>query len=126
MLFRSFIDADRIKQVLWNLGDNALKAMPEGGTLTVELRSADSRSEITFHDTGIGIKPGQAEKIFEPFQSEFAGGTGLGLAIAYQIIQGHGGTIHAESAGEGSTFHIELPLGTVENPAEARTVGAHG
>jgi two-component system sensor histidine kinase PilS (NtrC family) len=122
----AFLDADRVKQVLWNLGDNAIKAMPEGGILTVELRGGQDHAEIVFRDTGIGIKPGQAEKIFEPFQSEFSGGTGLGLAIAYQIIQAHGGTVRAESVGKGSVFRIELPLGTVESPSEERAVGAHG
>ncbi|MSV35169.1 MAG: PAS domain S-box protein [Bryobacterales bacterium] len=116
------LDADRMRQVFWNLGDNAIKAMPEGGVLTVELRTGNEQMEILFRDTGIGIRPGQAEKIFEPFQTEFTGGTGLGLAIAYQIIQAHGGTIRAESEGKGSTLHIELPLTTAENTRDARTL----
>jgi two-component system sensor histidine kinase PilS (NtrC family) len=120
------LDADRIRQIFWNLGDNAIKAMPDGGTITVELHTRDGRLEIIFRDTGIGIQPGQVEKIFEPFQSEFTGGTGLGLAIAYQIIQAHGGTIRAESQDKGSTFRIDLPLAGTMNAAEERSVGAHG
>ena len=122
----ALLDADRMRQVFWNLGDNAIKAMPDGGVLKVELRVEGDHLEIRFHDTGIGIKPGQAEKIFEPFQSEFAGGTGLGLAIAYQIMQAHGGTIRAESHGQGSTFYIELPLIAADQATETRAVGAHG
>jgi two-component system sensor histidine kinase PilS (NtrC family) len=107
---RALLDTDRMRQVFWNLGDNALKAMPEGGVLSVQLTAAGEHIQIRFRDTGIGLLPHQMENIFEPFQSEFEGGTGLGLAIAYQIVQAHKGTIHAESAGQGSTFVIELPL----------------
>ena len=103
------VDADRMRQVLWNLGDNALKAMPEGGTLSVQVLPEGKRLEILIRDTGGGMTPRQLEKIFEPFQSEFAGGTGLGLAIVYQIIQAHKGTIRAESTPQGSVFRIELP-----------------
>ena len=104
------VDTDRIRQVFWNLGENALKAMPAGGVLTVELAAKDEQLGIRFRDTGVGLTPQQAEKIFEPFQSDFEGGTGLGLAIAYQIVQAHRGTIRAESTGEGCVFHIEMPL----------------
>ncbi|HWP85792.1 MAG TPA: ATP-binding protein, partial [Terriglobia bacterium] len=104
------LDMDRMRQVFWNLGENALKAMPAGGVLRVELERQDGRLQIRFRDTGIGLTPQQAEKIFEPFQSDFEGGTGLGLAIAYQIVQAHRGTIRAESTGKGCVFHIELPL----------------
>jgi two-component system sensor histidine kinase PilS (NtrC family) len=107
---RALLDTDRMRQVFWNLGDNALKAMPNGGVLSVQLTVAGEHIQIRFRDTGVGLLPHQVEKIFEPFQSEFQGGTGLGLAIAYQIVQAHKGTIHAESAGQGSTFIIELPL----------------
>jgi len=103
------LDADRMRQVFWNLGDNALKAMPQGGTLSVQVLPQGERLEILIRDTGSGIAPRQLEKIFEPFQSEFVGGTGLGLAIVYQIIQAHKGTIRAESTPRGSLFRIELP-----------------
>ena len=120
-------DTDRLRQVFWNLGDNSLKAMPSGGVLTVELNTSDDRIEILFRDTGVGLTRQQAEKIFEPFQSDFEGGTGLGLAIAYQIIQAHRGTIRAESAGKGCVFRIELPLlahAPAASPVPAATV--HG
>ena len=103
------VDANRIRQVFWNIGDNALKAMPNGGTFSVTVQAGGGRVEILFRDPGVGLTPQQAEKVFEPFQSEFERGTGLGLAIVYQIIQAHHGTIRAESAEQGCVFRMELP-----------------
>ena len=105
----AFLDADRMRQVFWNLGDNALKAMPQGGILSVEVNPQGERLQILIRDTGGGISARQVEKVFEPFQSGFEGGTGLGLAIVYEIVQAHKGTIQAESTQEGCTFRIELP-----------------
>ena len=104
-------DADKLRQVFWNVCDNALKAMEDGGTLTIGVsggRHDDVR--IVFRDTGIGMEASQLEKLFEPFQPAFPQGTGLGLAIVYQIVQGHGGNIQVESSpGKGSEFVIGLP-----------------
>jgi two-component system sensor histidine kinase PilS (NtrC family) len=104
-------DADKLRQVFWNICDNALKAMPNGGTLGAEVRNGHrGGARIVFCDTGVGIDPSQLEKLFEPFQPAFANGTGLGLAIVYQIVHGHGGHIQVESSpGGGSEFTIELP-----------------
>src|SRR3989475_12731545 len=84
---RARVDSNRMKQVFWNLCDNALRAMAGGGTLPVRLDSAAFWVRITFRDTGIGMDPKQQAKIFEPLQSGFTGGTGLGLSIVYQIVQ---------------------------------------
>ncbi|HYP53662.1 MAG TPA: ATP-binding protein, partial [Pyrinomonadaceae bacterium] len=104
-------DAERIKQVFWNLARNALTAMPEGGNLRAELRRAEhERVRITFQDTGRGMSPEQVERLFEPFSSSANGGTGLGLSIVYQIVRDHGGTINVRSReGHGTTITVELP-----------------
>ena len=115
-------DADKLRQVFWNICDNALKAMPEGGTLTVDVRHGHrGGSKIVFRDTGTGIEPSQLEELFEPFQQAFSQGTGLGLAIVYQIVQGHGGHIQVEStSGNGSEFTIELPKSQPARKIEER------
>jgi two-component system, NtrC family, sensor histidine kinase PilS len=107
-------DADKLRQVFWNVCDNALKAMPEGGTLSVAIEDAgkpdDGYVQVVVSDTGIGFPADGLKKAFEPFQSGFQNGTGLGLAIVYQLIEGHGGRIRLESApGKGASFVIDLP-----------------
>jgi two-component system, NtrC family, sensor histidine kinase PilS len=121
-------DGDKIKQVFWNVCENAVRAMQNGGTLTVSVDAQGDDWQFGFTDTGTGMTPQQTEKIFEPFQSNFEGGTGLGLAIVYQIVQGHEGKVWARSKpGQGTTFILRLrrldaersaPVGTNASPVK--------
>jgi two-component system sensor histidine kinase PilS (NtrC family) len=113
-------DGDKIKQVFWNLCENAVRAMKNGGTLTVGVESLGDDWQVTFKDTGTGMTPQQIEKVFEPFQSNFEGGTGLGLAIVYQIMQAHEGKVWARSKpGQGTTFVLRLRRLEAERSASA-------
>ena len=116
----ALVDGDKIKQVFWNLCSNALRAMPEGGSLHVTLRAVGEYWVISFADNGHGLSQQQMEKIFEPFQGHFEGGTGLGLAIVYQIVQAHEGKIMVRSVpGQGSVFSLQLRRPDVEAQAAA-------
>ncbi|HTR53927.1 MAG TPA: ATP-binding protein [Kofleriaceae bacterium] len=110
-------DAESLLQVFLNLGQNALQAMPDGGTLEI-LTTRRRRSrlgygqfcEVRFRDTGIGIPRDRLKKLFIPFYTTKQKGTGLGLAISQRIINQHGGTIEVRSTiGQGSTFSVFLP-----------------
>jgi two-component system sensor histidine kinase PilS (NtrC family) len=104
------IDPNRMKQVFWNLATNALKAMPDGGTLSIAARRAGAEVEISFADEGTGMDARELAGYFQPFRSSFREGTGLGAAIVYRIVEEHGGRIHLESApGRGTRVSIALP-----------------
>lgn len=110
-------DPESLLQVFLNLGQNALQAMPEGGTLEVlTTRRRRSRlgygqfAEVRFRDSGIGIPRDKLKKLFIPFYTTKSKGTGLGLAISHRIVNQHGGTIEVRSTlGQGSTFSVFLP-----------------
>jgi two-component system sensor histidine kinase PilS (NtrC family) len=121
-------DGDKLKQVFWNLCENAVRAMRNGGTLTAAVESLGDDWQVSFIDTGTGMTAQQIEKIFEPLQSDFEGGTGLGLAIVYQIVQAHEGKVWARSKpGQGTTFVLRLRRLDAERPVsigENAAVGA--
>jgi two-component system sensor histidine kinase PilS (NtrC family) len=124
---RAFARADRdaMKQVFWNLCNNALRAMPQGGILTVGVEAGLDMVRVSVRDTGIGIAPSDAKKIFEPFQSSFTGGTGLGLAVVYRILHAHGGSIRVRSEkGHGAEFVVELQA--ADRPRRERGHSTHG
>jgi signal transduction histidine kinase len=115
-------DAVRLKQVMINLLKNAVKFTPETGSIKVtsELTSDQRAIIVVVKDTGIGMTAAEQSHAFEPFaQGDHAGGKtgsfgglGLGLAIAQQLVEGHGGTIWAESGGrrQGTRVSVKLPL----------------
>lgn len=104
-------DAEQLRQAFYNVALNGVQAMPDGGTLRVEVHnSSPYRRRIVFSDNGQGMPPEQVEQLFEPFTST-NGGTGLGLSIVYQTIREHGGTINVHSRERhGTTITIELPM----------------
>ncbi len=105
-------DAQQVEQVLINLIQNAIQAMPQGGTLRVSLSQAAEAIALAVQDTGSGIPPENLHRIFDPFfTTKPAGeGTGLGLSVSYGIISRHHGRIDVESTvGQGTTFTILLP-----------------
>jgi len=113
-------DSARITQILWNLLKNAIKFTPEGGTITIRSRTkpADGIATVEIEDTGIGIGPGQLDRVFDAFEqgnrqiTRQFGGIGLGLAISQAIAESHQGTLSVLSEGEGrgSTFRLALPF----------------
>jgi len=103
-------DPQKMRQVFWNLGLNAVEAMPEGGDLIIATKDMDEHIGITFKDFGFGIQEEDIDKVFFPFFTTKEHGTGLGLAIAYRIIEEHNGKIQVESIpGGGTTVDILLP-----------------
>jgi heavy metal sensor kinase len=110
-------DRARIKQVVVNLLDNAIKYTPPGGTINLNVRASDGKAVLEVVDTGMGIPAGALPHIFERFyrvdqaRSRDAGGAGLGLAIVKSICAAHGGKVEVESVeAKGSRFRVELPL----------------
>ncbi len=104
------LDADLFKQALLNLLLNAQQAMPDGGEITLQASAGDSGVSLSVIDTGKGMTPEVAAKVFRPFFSTRQGGTGLGLATTRKIVEAHGGTIEVQSeVGRGSKFTIHLP-----------------
>ncbi|OYD96441.1 hypothetical protein CDG76_06555 [Nostoc sp. 'Peltigera membranacea cyanobiont' 210A] len=115
-------DSNRLQQIVWNLLSNAIKFTPKGGRVETRLERVNEQAQITVSDTGKGINSDFLPYIFESFRQEDVsitrkyGGLGLGLAIVRQLVEAHGGTIAADSPGEGlgATFTVQLPLLNIE------------
>ena len=121
-------DRDRIEQVFENLVGNAIKYSPESGRIDVSLRVNGANAIVSVRDEGIGVAPGEVEKIFGLFyrspdpRADHVGGLGLGLYISREIVSRHHGKLWAERNAEaGTTFHVTLPLAHVRSREEART-----
>ncbi|HEY9763368.1 MAG TPA: PAS domain-containing protein [Trichocoleus sp.] len=111
-------DAARLQQIVWNLLSNAIKFTPNGGRIDIGLERFGNQAQVIVSDTGKGIARDFLPHIFESFRQEDVsttrkyGGLGLGLAIVRQLVEAHGGTISADSPGEGlgATFIVQIPL----------------
>ena len=115
-------DAGRLQQVIWNLLANAIKFTPEGGRVDVVIERSNNHMEVRVVDTGEGISPDFLPHMFERFRQADGAttrrhtGLGLGLAIVRQLVELHGGTVHAASqgVGRGATFTVRLPISAGE------------
>ncbi|WP_315791836.1 ATP-binding protein [Fischerella sp. JS2] len=121
--FQVMGDSNRLQQVIWNLLSNAVKFTPQGGQVDLRLGRLGSQAQIVVTDTGKGISPEFLPYVFDHFRQADAattrkfGGLGLGLAIVRHLVELHGGTVQAESPGEGqgATFTVRLPLMLTQN-----------
>src|SRR5215831_8275875 len=122
-------DPDRLQQVAWNLLSNAVKFTNKGGRVEVKLERVDPYAQITVSDTGLGVKPEFLPYVFDRYQQagtsggRRAAGLGLGLSLTRQLVEMHGGSVAAESEGEGkgATFIVKLPVRAIYT---AETEGA--
>jgi signal transduction histidine kinase len=121
-------DRDRIEQVLENLVGNAIKYSPGSGIVELTLRVDAGNAVISVRDEGIGLQPGEIEKIFGLFyrspdpRADHVGGLGLGLYISREIVSRHHGRLWAERNTEkGATFHVTLPLAEIRSREAAPT-----
>jgi two-component system sensor histidine kinase PilS (NtrC family) len=116
-------DRDRMRQVFWNLAGNAIKAMPEGGSLAVRVSGqGGDRVLLSFADEGHGMDSDGLRRYFQPFEGTFREGSGLGAAIVYRIAEEHGGRVRVTSR-PGRGTEIELILPAAEPPAGSDAVG---
>ncbi|RPJ61016.1 MAG: PAS domain-containing protein [Acidobacteria bacterium] len=112
-------DPDQVSQALWNILQNAVRAMPDGGKIRVRITASRSEVRLSIRDAGIGMTEEEKSKIFQPFHAGFKKGVGLGMAIVYQIMQQHNGRVEIESRrGKGTVVSICFPtIGYTVDPA---------
>jgi signal transduction histidine kinase len=111
-----------VRQVVWNLATNGLRAMPNGGALRLSARrtfvEGCQSGVLIVEDEGVGIAADEIERIFHPFNGSFGKGTGLGLAIVHRIISDYNGRIDVQSErGRGTTFSVTFPPIGASQPA---------
>lgn len=124
-------DPNRLPQIIWNLLSNAVKFTPKSGNIEVIVKRAASHLEVTVKDSGMGIVPEFLTHVFDRFRQADSsitrnhGGLGLGLAIVKQLVELHGGTVRAESAGEGkgASFIVSLPAAPPLSRSLTRSTG---
>ena len=115
-------DEGQIRQIVWNLATNGLRAMPDGGALVLGVETEADAVILSVRDEGVGIPPGELDSMLQPFHGTFARGTGLGLAIVHRIVSDYGGEIQVASApGAGTTIRIRLPVSTAALSADGRS-----
>ena len=116
-------DDNQMRQIVWNLATNGLRAMSEGGHLRLAVEPGDGDTVVLrVEDDGCGIAPGDIERIFQPFRSSFDKGTGLGLATVHRIVTDAKGSIHVASrVGKGTTMRVVLPAQQGERSGEPDT-----
>jgi signal transduction histidine kinase len=117
-------DEGQIKQIVWNLATNGLRAMPSGGSLRL-VGQRDERGDgvvITVRDHGVGIPAEDVDSLFQPFHGTFAKGSGLGLAIVHRIVKDYNGEIQVTSqVGHGTSVAVRLPAGASALDPSARS-----
>ena len=105
-------DEGQVRQVIWNLATNGLRAMPDGGCLRLGARREPGNvaGMLVVQDEGVGIPESEMDSIFQPFHGAFEQGSGLGMAIVHRIVHDYGGEIRVRSkAGRGTTVEVRLP-----------------
>ena len=105
-------DEGQMKQIVWNLATNGLRAMPQGGRLCLAaaVRARHRRRVLSVRDEGVGMRPEDVDGLFQPFHGSFAKGSGLGLAIVHRIVTDYNGEIRVSSQpGQGTTVLVRLP-----------------
>jgi two-component system sensor histidine kinase PilS (NtrC family) len=114
-------DENQLRQVIWNLATNGLRAMPDGGALRLSVATEPAAGDragavlLRVEDEGVGIPPEDLDGIFQPFRGAFARGTGLGLSIVHRIVSDYGGDVQvASQPGRGTAVTVRLPVGVAE------------
>ena len=124
-------DENQIRQIVWNLATNGLRAMTSGGRLLMSAKTERDAGQdelsVTISDQGCGIPPADLDGLFQPFRSTFDKGTGLGLATVHRIVTDYNGSIQVSSTvGSGTTVRVRLPMGTAAPAARETSVVTAG